>query len=176
MRIAIFSFILWWQVYDIVWVCYLGMGERLAPTCFDQQNWNHAEAIVVVRLKQQNWGLLLLVWCGYTWWTVGIKWWGPDMGDNDGQQSIGILGYFKKQALYIYIYIDLLSNTHKSGNMIPTTEHSWDEPFHVAPPPNFSTRSLLFFSYDVFLVQLPPILLLVKSRFCLQVGDFSPDP
>jgi hypothetical protein len=84
------------------------------------------------------------------------------------------LGYFKKQAFYIYIY--LLSNTHKSGNIFPTTEHSWDEPFHVAPPPNFSTRSLLFFSYDVLLVQLPPILLLVKSWFCLQVGDYSPDP
>ena len=85
------------------------------------------------------------------------------------------IGIFQETG-FIYIYIDLLSNTHKSGNMIPTTEHSWDEPFHVAPPPNFSTRSLLFFSYDVFLVQLPPILLLVKSRFCLQVGDFSPDP
>ena len=23
-----FSFILWWQVYDIVWVCYLGVGKR----------------------------------------------------------------------------------------------------------------------------------------------------
>ena len=131
------------------------------------------QLLLFVRLKQQNWGLLLLVWC-YLLLLMNNrnKMVGPDMGDNDGQQSIGIF----QEIGFIYIYIFLLSNTHESGNMIPATEHSWDEPFHVAPPPNFSTRSLLFFSYDVFLVQLPPILLLVKSRFCLQVGDFSPDP
>ena len=89
-----------------IWYCLgllFGHGRTwgLAPTCFNQQNWNHAEAIVVVRLKQQKWGLLLLVWCGYTWWTVGIKWWGPDMWDNDGQQSIGIF----QETGFLYIYI-----------------------------------------------------------------------
>ena len=93
-----------------------------------------------------------------------------------GQRWTTINWDISRNRLFIYIYIYLLSNTHKSGNIFPTTEHSWDEPFHVAPPPNFSTRSLLFFSYDVLLVQLPPILLLVKSWFCLQVGDYSPDP
>ena len=92
-----------------IWYCLgllFGHGRTwgLAPTCFNQQNWNHAEAIVVVRLKQQNWGLLLLVWC-YLLLLMNSrnKMVGPDMGDNDGQQSIGI--FQEIGFIYIYIYI-----------------------------------------------------------------------